>query len=461
MKFRTLLKKELSQLLTKQAIISLLATVAIYIFLGTFVGSAMEKMDENFSSDSSDGEISVICCDNGDFVNKMFDDLRADGKKVTILSSDTQMPDWQRTMDEHGLNRVTVIPEGFSERAVNADPENKPQLRVITRVKGTGLTNMIDDVITSDGMEDIEKYLRDYYSEKKNVSDDEYKTMSEPIETVNMTSANGRVADIDPASVSGILMSINMIMPMAIFLLLLMASSMIMTAISTEKIDKTLETLMSAPVSRLSVLAAKVLAAIITALINSVVMILGFGVYIGGMMSGHIQEFSDAAEEVPAGTGKDVLSAMSELGISLSGGSIALIFLELFITLAIGLCISLIVGAMATDAQSLQTLLMPIMFMTMIPFFVTMFMDINDLGIGARVVMFLIPFSHAYTAAGNIIFGHTGILIGGLVYQLVFLAGTMYAAVKVFTTDLLFTMKLPERAKTQRKSKSLLSFSRK
>ena len=131
----------------------------------------------------------------------------------------------------------------------------------------------------------------------------------------------------------------------------------------------------------------------------------------------------------------------------LSGSSIALIFLELFITLAIGLCIALILGALASDTQSLQTLLMPVMFLTMIPFFVTMFMDINSMNIAGKIIMFIIPFTHAYTAAGNIIFGHTGMLIGGLIYQLVFLAGVMYLSVKLFTTDLIFTMKLPEKTK--------------
>ena len=42
----------------------------------------------------------------------------------------------------------------------------------------------------------------------------------------------------------------------------------------------------------------------------------------------------------------------------------------------------------------------------------------------------------------NMLFGHMGLVWGGLIYQLVFFAVCMYLAVKIFTTDLLFTMSL-------------------
>ncbi len=455
MKFGALLKKELSQLLTKQAILSMAATMLIFIFMGQFMGSTMEKLDEDSSENS--GKITVICCDDGEFVKNMFDELRADGVTVNVLDSGSDRNSWKQTMDENSLRSITVIPEGFSEKAEKADLEDKAQLIKLTSVDSTGLMNMIDDVSSSSNDERIYTYMRDYYAKMNGITTDDYDLMDSPLAEKELTAANGAVAEISPSTVSGILMAFNSVMPFAIFILLMMASTMIMTAISTEKIDKTLETLLSAPVSRVSVLVAKVLAALITALINSLVTTLGFGFYMISMMnSGAYSDMSSGmsvqtAEGMQAMSGADVAAALAQLGINISFGNIALVFFELFITIAIGLCLSLIVGAMATDAQSLQTLLMPVMFLTMIPFFVTMFADVSKMGIVGKVVMFIIPFTHAYTAMGNIVFGHTGMLIGGLIYQLVFLGGTMYAAVKIFTTDLLFTMKLPEPRKKAKK----------
>ncbi|MBQ3919595.1 MAG: hypothetical protein II695_07965, partial [Oscillospiraceae bacterium] len=76
----------------------------------------------------------------------------------------------------------------------------------------------------------------------------------------------------------------------------------------------------------------------------------------------------------------------------------------------------------------------------------TMFSDINAMALPAKIVLSIIPFTHTYTALSNLMFGHIGAFVGGLIYQIAFLALTIYAAIKVFTTDLLFTMKLPQPA---------------
>lgn len=117
---------------------------------------------------------------------------------------------------------------------------------------------------------------------------------------VEYTEANGKTAAIPADSLQSMLMTQSMIAPMAVFFLVMMASQMIMTAISTEKIDKTLETLLSAPVSRLSVLAAKMIAALVVALLNAASMIVGMLFYIQGMIGGVVAEETSRAEETMA-----------------------------------------------------------------------------------------------------------------------------------------------------------------
>ena len=273
------------------------------------------------------------------------------------------------------------------------------------------------------------------------LTDEQMQLISEPVLAVSYTAANGKTVEVSSEALSAMLMNQSMIAPFAVFFLVLMASQMIMTAISTEKIDKTLETLLSAPVSRFTVLMAKMIAALIVALLNAASMVVGFAFYMNGMMGSAVNEISsDASGGISMG------DAMKTLGLTLSGGQMAIFAVQLFLTIAIGLSVSLILGAMATDTKSVQTLVLPIMMITMIPFFVTMFADVNSLSPIPRIILYIIPFTHTYTAMNNMLFGHMGLVWGGLIYQLVFFAVCMYLAVKIFTTDLLFTMSLPVKS---------------
>ncbi len=448
MRFGNMLKKELSQLLTKQAIISMFVTCGLLMMLGKVMGTTIENIESN-------KDINILCLDNSAFASEMLDGLSDYGTNVKRIDVQGFTKDnAAQVLKDNEIKALVVIPEDFSSKAQSG---SQADVQVYTLMSGTGLASMVDDSLASDCVTSIEEYLRD--NAEKNIvgiSEEQADLIKTPMVMTEFTSANGRTAKAPASALSTILMSINMIAPMAVFFLLFMASQMIMTAISTEKIDKTLETLLSSPVSRITVLTAKMTAAVIVALLNSLSMMVGFTFYIAGMSGGKALSVNmpTGTEDVDLSGTLDVFSAMSELGISLSAGQLLLVGLELFITLAIGLSIALILGAFATDAQSTQTLVMPLMFATMIPFMITMFMDVNSLPIVARIVLYIIPFTHAYTAIGNLAFGHQVTFIAGLVYQIVFLAVTMFFAVKIFTTDLLFTMKLPSASRSQNKTQN-------
>ncbi|MBQ7782818.1 MAG: ABC transporter permease, partial [Oscillospiraceae bacterium] len=296
----------------------------------------------------------------------------------------------------------------------------------------------------------ISQYVSDYMSSEKFGIDASTRSLIEnPVVTVDYTAANGKTVEASSEALSAMLMMQSMIAPFAVFFLILMASQMIMTAISTEKIDKTLETLLSAPVSRITVLTAKMIAALVVALLNAAAMIIGFVFYMNGMMGGAVEQISDTAQ---AGTEAfTAADAMAQLGLTLTPSAIIIFGIQLFLTIAIGLSISLILGAMATDAKSVQTLVLPVTMITMIPFFVTMFADVNLLSPIPKLILYIIPFTHTYTSMNNMMFGNMGIVWGGLIYQLIFFAVCMYLAVKIFTTDLLFTMSLPVSSKSGKK----------
>lgn len=435
MKLGNLLKKELRELLTVQAIISMAVSCLIFIILGQFMGGVMDEAMNNSS-------VNIRNLDSSQFTADMLAALPDYGADPTIIENDG-------LLSEMGIDSLVVIPEGFGDSIVNGG-ETVP-VQCMSLIDGGGLSSAMGSISASSLTDAIYSYVSDYVREQRlGLTEEETALLDEPMVYVEYTEANGRTAEVSADALRSMLMTQSMIAPMAVFFLLMMASQMIMTAISTEKIDKTLETLLSAPVSRLTVLTAKMIAAIVVALMNAAAMIIGMIFYIQGMVGGVVAEEASMAEENMA-EGLTVASMMSELGMSLSAGDIILFGLQLFLTIAIGLSISLILGAMATDVKSVQTLTLPVMMLTMIPFFFTMFTDVGSLSPLPKAVMFLIPFTHTYIALNNIMFGRMGLFWGGLVYQLIFFIVCMYCAVRVFTTDRLFTMNFEPRQRKRKK----------
>lgn len=454
MKFGNLLKKELSELITKQAIISMVFVLVLFVFMGQIMGHSME---EGFDTST----LNICIKDDSAFTQNVIDRIKAD-ETTELNIVDIQSDNYYDELERLDLKYVVIIPEGYGDTIVK---EKKQGQLIFASKVSLGFSAAMSSISSSDAVSTIVDHSADEAMESiYGLTAEDVALITSPANTVEFSAANGKSVEVSAAAVSSIVMMESMIAPFAIFFLLLLASQMIMTAISTEKIDKTLETLLSTPVSRMTVLTAKMVAAIISALLNAVFMIVGFGIYMvsimGGAMSGatngsaNISDIAGMTNVPDAGALTDVLStadAISQLGFSLSGMDILLFGLQLFLTLAIGLSISLILGATATDVKSVQTLVMPIMIAVMIPFFVTMFMDFGEMPVAAKVIMFLIPFTHSYIALTNLLSGDMIMYWGGLAYQIVFFAVCMFLAVRMFTSDKLFTMSFSSENKTNKK----------
>ncbi|MDE6598985.1 MAG: ABC transporter permease [Oscillospiraceae bacterium] len=438
MKFGNLLKKELRELITKQAILSMVFTMVLLIVMGQIMGGAME---EGFDTST----ITLCNQDDSDFTAEVLKKIDA-SQSTKINYVDFESDDYAAELERLDIKNAVIIPQGYGESiTVKKEPA---LIKFVSKMSTAGLASSMSTISGSDVISEIQTVCMDeVMSSNYGLTEEEIALIREPMTTVEYTVNDGKTAQVSASALGAISMMQSMIAPFAIFFLLLMAAQMIMTAISTEKIDKTLETLLSAPVSRMTVLSAKMVAAVISALLNALFMIVGFAFYMIGMMGSAVGEMSNAASDMPSvdmaamsegitGVGQ----AMVELGISLTPMSYVLFALQLFFTLAIGLAISLILGAMATDVKSVQTLIMPIMIAVMIPFFITMFMDVNEMSTVFKIIVYAIPFTHTYTALTNLMNGNMLLFWAGLAYQIVFFAVCMFLAVRMFTTDRLFTM---------------------
>jgi ABC-2 type transport system permease protein len=89
-----------------------------------------------------------------------------------------------------------------------------------------------------------------------------------------------------------------------------------------------------------------------------------------------------------------------------------------------------------------QIMIMPLMMIVLLPYLITMFIDINSTSPILKWVIYAIPFSHPFLAA-QFIFAHNfTAVIAGIVYQSVLFLVFATVAARIFSTDRILTMKL-------------------
>jgi len=107
----------------------------------------------------------------------------------------------------------------------------------------------------------------------------------------------------------------------------------------------------------------------------------------------------------------------------------------------------MLLGTMAKNYKSAQTLTFPVILMTLFPYFVTMVKDFDTLPLSLKAIIFAIPFSHPMMASRALIFDDYLLVIGGIIYVSIFAAVMIILVVWVFKTDRLLTGSTNEKWK--------------
>lgn len=427
MKFINLLKKELSELINKQMIVGLIVTMAILMLVGNVMKTTIsDAVSENYA-------ISLCDRDDTEFTQSLIETLRASGADVKLYSSEGD--DYAAILKENDINSLIIIPEGFTDTLLMES--QPPELISISAMdSAAAMANISND--NSGAVALIQNCLTSAIALESGVSENQLALMNSPITVEDRTVVADKSASISMGTIMNKVMMQNMILPIVVFVLIMMTSQMLISAISNEKIDKTLETLLSAPVSRTAVISAKMLAAAVVALINAAVYMIGFSFFVSGATDSVTEEITSSA----IGQFVSVESALVQLGLSLTPIDYLLIGLQLFLTIMICLSVSLILGAMANDTKSSQTMVMPIMMLAMVPYLISMLTDINALPTLFKIIVYAIPFTHTFSAMPNLMFGNNAVFFGGLIYQAVVFVICMFFALKLFKSDKIFTISL-------------------
>lgn len=447
MKFVNLLKKELAELVNKNMLLGLVVTVAIFMILGGIMKTTINDVVD----ESKNVTINICDRDKTEFTESILEAMENVNKdpdsnvsaKINIIECEGD--DYATILADNDISSLVIIPVGFTD---SLDKKEQPELISVSRMTSAATMSNID-VGNEGAINLIKQCISSTIAADTGMDDQQYQLMEEPVILTENTVVDDKDARISQDSIMSKIMMQNMLLPIIVFVLIMMTSQMLMSAISNEKIDKTLETLLSAPVSRLSVIGAKMLAAAVVALLNAAVYMVAFSTFVSGATDEVTQSVSEAA-----GVSITIDQALEQLGLNLGAVDYILIGVQLFFTIMICLSVSIILGALIDDAKNVQSMLMPIMLCAMVPYIISMLADINSLPMIFRVIVYAIPFTHTFTAVPNLMFGNNMLFLGGLIYQIIVFLICIFFALRLFMSDKLLTVSLNIGQKSKYKKRN-------
>ncbi|MDH7512034.1 MAG: ABC transporter permease [Clostridiales bacterium] len=424
-KFLNLLAKEIKELITLQLFISLLFTIFLFYFIGQMAKSEMKRAMRT-------QKIAVLDMDASTLSQQLTDSLNMARFQVEKLrgKSKEEAVEWTKASD---INLLLVIPPGFGESLSTLELK---EMETYSFLRSFSIVGSRTSVILGSVISALNNYISDDFLKKK-IPDFSPEKLKKPVRSKDFVIIKGRMAEGSASSIAGFISNQSLFIPIILMMIIIYSSQMVISAIAMEKQNKTLETLLTVPISRTSIVTTKMLASAVVGLISAVIYMFGFSYYMSGFMG-------DVRQQVASeGLGR----VIQELGLAPTANSYLILGISLFLAILCALAMATILGVLAEDYRSAQSLIMPVIFLVMIPYFLSFFSDIKNLSLPVKLFVWAIPFSHPFLTTQNLLLENYTAVFGGIVYMLVFFIFLIAIAARIFSTDRVLTMKLRFRRK--------------
>lgn len=413
MSLSNIIKKEIKELLTPATILPVVVMAIIFGSMGSMIGGIGEEMEEK-------PVIGLIDEDNSTFSEIATSIL---SERATIAYNGSDVEEGLKKVEEEDGVALLIISSNFSENIY----DNKPGVIEIHWImKGAGLMDSISSEVVEMLIQSINQEISKELIEHNN-SVNSTIVLNPTMKNETTIFKGKEMKGLSPGAISGMLSSQSIMIPIIMMMLIMMTGGMVISSMGMEKENKTLETLLTLPVKRSSIVAGKIAGSAIVGLIMAIIYMFGFGYY---MQSFHVSDVN-----------------LEEFGLTLGMQDYLLVGTSVFIALLAGLSLCMVLGTFAKDYKSAQTLTFPITALAMLPMFIIMFKDFDTLPFALKGVLFAIPFSHPMMAMRALMFDDYVLVIGGIAYVAIFAAVTIAIVVWIFKTDRLLTGRAKARKK--------------
>jgi ABC-2 type transport system permease protein len=419
-KFMVLFKKEIKSLITLQLIIPIVIMIVIFSLIGNIIGKESKKASEP-------KDIAVLDYD-GTFLSKeIINTLSLSNFKVHFLENINTKDEAIEKIKREKIQTLIIFPSGFQENILRYIPS---EIEIYNVMKGFSFISIMQSVSTNAILNSINESISDRYISEKFIGMNP-QSIKKPIKIKSYVMVKDRISETTIEAISNAITSQNAFIPIILMIVIIFSSQMIASSIAQEKENKTLETLLTIPINRTSIIFAKMLSSGVVALIMSFVYIIGMRNYLSGVSFG---AFGGATQEIS--------KILNELGLTFNATTYALLGISLFLAILCALSLSMILAVYADSVQSAQTLLTPLMVMVLIPYFLSLFFDFNSLPFLIKIIVFLIPFSYPFISTSYLLFGNFFIPVIGIIYEVIFFLICLFIATKIFSSDKILTTKL-------------------
>jgi ABC-2 type transport system permease protein len=407
--FTNLLRKEVKELLTGQMIASMVFMIFMFVIMGSVIGNVQREAVGGTTG------IALLDMDRSEESQRLAELL---GSQADVALTSVSASGAEEALKFAGNSSVLlVLPEGFGKRI--SDIEDA-EVEVYAIVRGLGMMDTMNSAKVQTAISVINELTAQQYV-KEAYPDREPQSVLNPITSKSFIVINGVVSEGSPETIANLLMGQSILVPVILMIAIMFAGQMVITSMGMEKENKTLETLLTLPVKRETIIMGKIGGATVVAFIMSLVYLAGFGYYMLSI--------------APS-------SSISVPGLSMGVAGYILLGISLFLAILVALSLSMLLGVYSQDVKSAQTMILPVTMLVLIPFFLLMFSDYTTMPAALKALLFAIPFSHPMIASRALLFGDYAVVIAGIAYMLVFSAVLWMVTVRVFRSDRVITANL-------------------
>jgi len=413
-----IIRKEVKELLTPATLIPVIIIAVIFGSLGGVIGGVEESMGEP-------QKIALVIEDNGELGQVAFAVLNASAE---IVYNGDDVEEALGTLKDAGGSSLFVIPSNFTSNIMS---NTKGTIEAVWVMYGAGLMDSLPSEVAASLLTSVDQAISAYMittGMTENAS-----LVLQPTQLVETTIFKDKEMDgISPGAISSVMSSQSFVMPLIVMMVIIYAGSIVISSMGSEKENKTLETLLTMPISRTSIVFGKLIGAALVGLLTAIIFMFGMSYY-----------FDSLVGSAPID--------LAEYGLTLGVADYVLVGISLFASLVFALALCMILGIFTKNYKAAQTMTLPVTFLAMITMFVTMFTDFDTLPTVAKVLVFVIPFSHPMMAIGSLMFNNYALVLSGIAYTSIVALVAMLVAVTLFKKDILLTGKV---ARSEAKGRS-------
>ena len=412
--FLVLAKKEIKNLMRDRKLIFGLIIVPLIVY------PALGKMMQfGFESATKETHVAIVNFDDGKYGELLIKALNVTPNVTVTVISAGSVDDALRKALQENQNVLVVIPHNFSE-SIESDEAATVQIYGVFKEIGSGMRESVSEgrinAVINVLSEEIAKLkVRELGAKNPDA-------VLHPIRAESKSYLLGRIVDVPPTVVSQVLASQSYGLPLIVFLMVMITSQMSAGVVASEKENKTLETLLTLPVRRTTIVASKITGTAVMGVIAALAYMIGLRQYM-------------------AGFGETGVS-LSELGLSITPAGLALFGVVVFLTIAFSLSLAMLLAVFAEDVQSANTVVSSVILPLAFPSFVLMFVDISQLSALWKYLLLASPFTHPVVDYRYLIAKDYTALGASIAYLAIVAGATLYVTARVFASEKILTARL-------------------